>query len=107
MSSNITEMREQVLGFKRDLSGLKTEIREVNRGFTTYLALADESGLPKDMIQALRTIQQVRLAVEMLHRSFMIMHAASGPIGWIVGLGGFAVSTIMLVDQMEIRRPRY
>lgn len=107
LSSTISVAREQMGGFLGDLGKVKTEIREVNQGFTTYLALADESGLPRSMIQGLRTFQQVRIAVEMLHRSFIMMQAATGPIGWLVGLGTFTVSTLMLVDQMEIRRPRY
>jgi len=98
MSSNIKETREEVRGLKRELAELSPDIRELNRGFTTYLALARRAGLPEDIIDALARMQQLRISIEMAYRSLMMFYAASGPFGALIGLGGLAVSAFTLAD---------
>lgn len=90
-----------------DTTDAKTNITELNKLFTTYLALARRSGLPENIVDAMARLQQYRIAIETTYRSLMILYAASGPIGWAIGLGGLALSTFMLADVMEARRPQY
>jgi len=107
MSTDIARLREQVRGLKVDLQEVTVNITEFNRLFTTYLALARRTGMPENIAEFLSRVQQMRIAVQTLHRSIMLLYASSGPVGWAIGLGGLALSGIMLADQMEMRRPQY
>jgi len=69
--------------------------------------LARRVGLPENIMEAIRVLQQLRIAFEMAYRSAMLFYTATGPLGWALGLGGLAVSGLMLSDQMSMRRPRY
>lgn len=90
-----------------DTSMAQTNIGELNRLLTTYVALARRVGLPENIMEAVRHIQQLRIAFETAYRSAMLFYTATGPIGWAIGLGGMAVSGVMLYDQMEMGRARY
>jgi len=90
-----------------DTSMAQTNIGELNRLLTTYVALARRVGLPENVMEAIRVLQQLRIAFEMAYRSAMMFYAATGPLGWALGLGGMAVSGVMLADQMEMGRARY
>jgi len=100
-------MSEETVTFNLELNTTQAfaEIQELNNLFTTYLALARRMGLPDDVMMALSMIQQLRVAAETAYRSIMILYTASGPIGWIIGLGGIALSGFMTADQLT-RRPR-
>ena len=103
----MSEEHDIVYNLKVDTTETAKNIRELNRLFTTYLALARRAGLPENVLDALAQIQQFRVAIETLHRSIMLLYTTSGPIGWAIGIGGLALSGFMLLDQMEMRRPRY
>ena len=90
-----------------DNSMARTSMGELNRLMTTYVALARRAGLPENVMETIRILQQLRIAFEMAYRSAMLFYAATGPVGWAIGLGGMAMSGMMLVDQMEMGRARY
>lgn len=92
---------------KIDTSNAKADITELNRLLTTYVSLARRVGLPENIVDAIARIQQFRLTVEAAYRSLMILYGATGPVGWAIGLGGLAVSGVMLMDQMEMGRAHY
>jgi len=107
MSSNIQDMRDQVKQLRMDIGRAKIEVAEFNRLFTTYLSLARKFGFPPHAMEFLVKIQQLRVAVQALHRSIMLLYTTTGPIGWLIGLGGLALSAFMMADVMEARRPQY
>ena len=78
------------------------DITELNRLFTTYLSLARRSGLPENIIEALARIQQLRVAIQTLYTSILLLEAASGPIGWLTAIGGVTLGAAMLTDQMLV-----
>lgn len=82
-----------------------TNIAELNRGLTTYLALAHRMGLPENIMEGMRLFQQMRIAAETTYRSIMMLYTSTGPVGWAIGLGGLALSGFMAAD-MAARRPR-
>ena len=92
---------------KIDTSQTRANITELNTLLTTYLSLARKTGLPPNIIDAMARIQQLRVAFDMAYRSAMLFYGATGPIGWALGLGGMAISGLMLMDQMEMGRSRY
>jgi len=100
-------MSEETVTFNLELNTTQAleGIQEINNLFTTYLALARRMGLPDDVMMALSIFQQLRVAAETAYRSIMILYTASGPIGWIIGIGGIALSGFMAADQLT-RRPR-
>jgi len=100
---------EQTVTFNLEVNveEAKTNIAELNRLLTTYVALARRAGLPENILDAIAQIQQFRVAVQTLHRSIMLLYTTTGPIGWLIGLGGLALGGLMLADQMEMRRPKY
>jgi len=90
-----------------DTTEAELSLSTLNRLVTEYVALARRVGLPENMMQAITTIMQLKVAFELAKRSALEFWAATGPIGWIIGFGGMALSGMMLYDQMEMRRPRY
>lgn len=107
---NVTEAREAVKGLKSDLRDLKPELRDANEAFTTWLALGDQAGLPRDFMSKLRAIQQIRVAIQELNTSWQLL-GAGGLLGLVTGgggllLGGFMLATT-LMTLMQIRRPQY
>jgi len=87
-----------------DTTKTAANIRELNRLYTTYLSLADRAGLPEDVVEAMRKIQQLRLAIESAYKSIMILQAATGPLGLATGLGGLALSGLMFADIFSVSR---
>lgn len=102
-------MSEETITFnlRVDASEAITNIAELNRLLTTYVALARRVGLPENIMDAIARMQQLRIAAETAYRSVMLLYTASGPIGWAVAIGGLVLSAFMLSDQMEMRRSRY
>jgi len=90
-----------------DASEAIENISDLNRLLTTYLSLARRAGRPEDLLELLSRIQQIRVAIQTLYRSVMLLYTATGPLGWAIGLGGLAMGGMMLADQMQVRRPRY
>lgn len=84
-----------------------TNISELNRLLTTYVALARRLGIEGNLMDAIARFQQLRIAAETAYRSVMLLYTATGPIGWLIGLGGLGLSALMAADQMQARRPRY
>ena len=107
MSSNIHEVREQVRSLQAELRGATPEFSEFNRLLTTYIALSRRAGLPPEIMDLIAKVQQARIAVNMLSRSIQAFYATSGPVGWLLGLGGLALSAFMVADLMEMERPQY
>jgi len=79
---------------------VEKQITELNRLLTTYVALARRAGLPPDIIKAIALIQQLRIMVETAYKSIAMMYAATGPLGWIAGLGGLGISLFMYNDLL-------
>jgi len=92
---------------KVDTSATATNIGELNRLLTTYVSLARRVGLPENIMDSISRIQQLRVAAETAYRSIMMLYAGSGPYGWLIAVGGLAISGLMLIDQMEMRRSSY
>ena len=107
MSSNVRETRREVLNLKDVIDKTTISFNEMNEAYRTYLALARKTGLPENIMQSLVTIEQLRVAFRLAKTSALEFYYATGPIGWIIGFGGMALSGLMLADQMEMRRPRY
>jgi len=84
-----------------------TNISELNRLLTTYVALARRLGIEGNLMDAIARFQQLRIAAETAYRSVMLLYTATGPIGWLIGIGGLGLSALMAADQMQARRPRY
>jgi len=76
----------------------------MNRLLTTYVSLARKTGLPPEIMDMIAKAQQARIAVETLTRSIQYFYTVSGPIGWLLGLGGLAVSGFMIADLIDIER---
>ena len=75
-----------------------TNISELNRLLTTYVSLARRMGLPENIMDAIAKIQQLRITVQTAYRSIILLETATGPIGWLIGLGGLAITGFMLAD---------
>ena len=90
-----------------DATDARTEIAELNKLLTTYLALARRLGIPPELTALIMKFQQGRIAVETLARSIQLFYATSGPLGWAIAVGGFALGTLMLADTFEIGVPQY
>ena len=110
----ISEVRRQVTELKKDLQEFNKEsekaivnVNELNRSARTYLALARRGGLPENVMQAITSVYQLDIAFKTAYRSAMMLYGATGLLGIATGVGGIALGVLMLVDQMEIRRPRY
>lgn len=87
-----------------DVTTAKDNLAELNRLVTTYLALARRVGLPENIMDALRRIQQLRVAAETTYRAITMLYAASGPIGGFIAIAGLTTGALMLADQVEIER---
>lgn len=100
---------DETVSFKLEIDASRAadDIRELNRLLTTYVALARRVGIPENIMEGIRRLQQLRIAIETTYRSLWMLYAASGPIGWITALGGLALGGLMLADQMELERHRY
>ena len=92
---------------KVDNSQVATSISELNRLLTTYVALARRLGIEGNLMDAIARFQQLRIAAETAYRSVMLLYTATGPIGWLIGIGGLGLSALMAADQMQARRTRY
>ena len=100
---------EETVTFNLELNARQpaSELARINDLLTTYVALADQLGLPRNYIAMIRALERLRITSESTYRSIMLLYTATGPWGWALGLGGLGVSGLMLADQMEMRRPRY
>jgi len=106
LSANISELRGHMRGFFAEMKQGLPVVREMNRLMTMSIALGRQLG-SEDLTVLITRFQQARITAEMFYRSAMMIFTATGPVGWILGLGGVALGTVMLADMAEIRRPRY
>jgi len=104
---SIDEARDKVSSFRQTCIDAYPDVERLIDAGTAYLSLAREAGLSGDLIEFASRARQATIAVETLVRGVYAMYAATGPIGWLIGFAGFAAGTIMLSQQMQIRRPRY
>ena len=81
-----------------DVREAATSVSELNRLLTTYVALARRAGLEGDIMTALAKLQQLRIAIQTVYRSLMLFYSVSGPLGWILGIGGLTMGGLMLGD---------
>lgn len=89
---------------KVDTSEAATNLAELNRLFTVYLAIARRTGLPDNIMDAMRMVQQLRLAAQATTTAINVMYTATGPVGWLIGGGGLILSGFMWTDWvMEVR----
>lgn len=95
--------KDEIISFslEADTSKVATNIAELNRLLTTYLSLAHRVGLPEDIMDAMRRIQQLRIIAQTATTAINLLYTATGPIGWAIGLGGLAVSGFMWADWIE------
>lgn len=103
----IDEAKRKIRELNPELERFKSNISEANRAFTMYVALSRRAGLPPEIMDLIAKAQQARISVDMLTRSIQYFYATSGPVGWLLGLGGLALSAFMVADIMEIQRPQY
>lgn len=103
----IDEAKEKVRDFERDLRKAAPRIAEMNRLLTTYVSLSRRAGLPPEILDMIAKVQQARVMVQNLIRSIQMLYLTTGPIGWLLGMGGIAMSAAMVIDLMEIQRPQY
>lgn len=106
LSSVISEARNQMQGFFSDMTQLKSATQETNESLTIYLALSRRIG-DENITRLISLFQRGRLTVEMLTRAFITLTVASGPWGWLIGIGQLTLTGLMLSDMMTVRRPRY
>jgi len=106
MSADIFAIRDAVSSVKEEVNTLIPQAREMNRLLTISLALGRRLG-SEELTQLITLFQQGRITAEMFYRSAVMLYTATGPIGWLIGLGGMALGGLMLADMAEIRRPRY
>jgi len=81
-----------------DASQAVGDLRELNRLVTTYVSLARRAGLSGNIIEAIAQLERVRIAIEAAYRSLMLMYVATGPVGWLIGLGGLGIAAGMFAD---------
>jgi len=101
LSPVIAEARNQMRGLFAEMKEGLPVVTELNQLLTTYVSLVRRVGLPPEVMELVARAQQARIAVQTLHRSIMLLYTASGPIGWLVGLGGMGVSLFMTADFLE------
>jgi len=99
LSANIRELRELVTQLKREVEETKTTLADVNSMLTTYLALANRAGLRGNIIDALRKLQQMRIALQLTLRAIQLFEAASGPVGWAIAIGTGLVAGYAVADS--------
>ena len=107
MSSNIRDVRDEVRALQQELAVAGGELATFNRALTMYVALSRRAGLPPYIMDLIAKAQQGRIAIDTLTRSIQYFYTVSGPIGWLLGLGGLALSAFMVADIMEVGRPQY
>jgi len=107
MSSNIRETRLEVEAIKRAVKEANPHLTRMNEGLRMYVALSRRVGITGPIMDVISLFQQIDIAARTATRSIMFLYAGMGPIGWVLGLGGLALSGLMIVDMMEVRRPRY
>jgi len=106
----LSESHDVEWNLKVNVSEAAEELAELNRLFTTYLALARRMGLPPEMMEMLIRLQQLRIAGQSAIRTLELLKAAylgAGPAGWALFAGSAALTGFMLADQFQARRPRY
>jgi len=110
LSSSIAQARSQMNQFLGDLRQIKPELMEVNKLFTTYLALGDAAGLPPDLVGRLRGLEQMRVGIQAVNTAWQMMQAG-GVLAFFTGGGGLLLGAFMavggLLSLMQIRRPQY
>jgi hypothetical protein len=102
--TSIAELRNDVRGLKGDIFDTEKEAAKLNELLTTYVALARKMGLPPPLMDFIAKAQQARVTVQTLIHTIRILYTTSGPIGWLLGLGGLAVSGFMIADLIDIER---
>ena len=90
-----------------DSTDARVEVAELNKLLTTYVALSRRLGLPPELDLLIRKCMQGKIAIQTLMRAIQLFYATTGPFGWLIALGGFALGTLMLADTMEMGVPEY
>ena len=73
-----------------------TDIRRIETVLYRYFALLRRAGLPEELDDAVRKVQTLITIVNQLRLSMIAVHAASGPIGWLlagIGATSFIITT--------------
>ena len=107
MSSNIRETRDMILQIKQAAAEAEPRITGLNRALRRYVALSRRAGFPPYIMDLIAKAQQGKIAVDTLTRSIQYFYTVSGPIGWLLGIGGLALTGFMVADMMELGRPQY
>ena len=102
--TSIAELRQNIRGLKGDIVDTEKEALKLNQLLTTYVAVARRSGLPPEFLDFIAKAQQARITIQTLTRSIQYFYTVSGPIGWLLGLGGLALSSFMIADLIETER---
>jgi len=96
----MSEREGIVFDLEVNTANMDTQLAELNDLLTTYIALARKSGLPPEVLKAIRLLQQLRVAAEMAYKSIMMMYMGAGPVGWLMGFGGMATSLFIYSDTL-------
>jgi len=105
--SLLREIIELLREVEVDAPKVASATSDLTRLLTTYVALTRRMGLPSEATDMIARLMQIRIMVQSLYRSLILLNTVSGPIGWATLIGGFAITGFMLVDQMEMSRPQY
>jgi len=100
LSSNISFARDQMTSFLNIIRRVKSETRETNDALSIYLALARRSG-DENINRLISLFQRGRITAEMFIRALITLYAASGPLGWMLGAGQFALGSLMVAQEVH------
>lgn len=95
-------MSEETVTFNLELN-VEAVIENTRRLETLLfrsLSLMGRLGLPENITEAIRKVEQLVMVIRLLHTAAIALEAASGPIGWALALVGAASAVLSLGDLM-------
>lgn len=106
--SGIAQYREELKGIRTEVGHVTGEFRELE--YLTYrvISVLGRLGLPPKIDACLTKIQQVILAVRLLHTSLMLLESST-PYGWALAAVSLVSAgiTISAAAEMDARGPVY
>lgn len=77
-----------------------TQIRQLERLLFRTMSLLRRMGLPENVTAVINQIQRLITVLRMLRVSLLMLQAATGPWGWIMGGMGLAVAGLTMGDML-------
>lgn len=99
---------EVVFNLELNVEPALANVRQVEGLIFRTLGYIQRLGLPADINHAIRIVQQMTMAIRLMHSAMIALEAASGPIGWwraALGMAGagFAVAGVAQSMNYETR----